>query len=449
MARGREALVAPPLFRGRFLTSAEDRIRFASDGAHASADPAAVASPADPEDLVVLVRHAAAHDWALVARGAGTSLNGEVLALSGGVVVDLSGWDRIVEIDPAERTARVQPGVINRSLQSAAAEHGLFFPPNPGSWAVSSIGGNVATNASGPRSFAYGPTRDWVRSLEVVLGTGERITVGGVASKRSLGPRDLDLFVGSEGTLGLFTEVAVELAPLPHRRTGLAVSLGSEPEVSGAVAGLILAAVDGLVAIEYVDERVGALLARSSSGRLPPGRPLLLLEVESDEGLAPLEPVSAALQAAGVKDEPWVVPSADELWTLRGSSGTALDAELPVRLREDVAVPVARLGELFSALRSLARDARVDVWIFGHVGDGNLHPNFAVDPSSDVGRQLRLRVEEAARRLGGTGSAEHGVGIVKILSVEREVPSAVRDVFRTAKRRFDPRGILNPGKLYP
>ena len=211
--------------RGRVVTDPSLLARFARDGSHLSGRPSAVVMPADRDDVVALVAWARRHRTPLVARGGGTSLDGESVPPDGGVVVDLSGWSRLLEVDPEGLWARVEPGIVNYDLQRALRPYGSFFPPNPGSWTTSTVGGNVGTNASGMRSFRYGPTRAWVRELTAVLGTGASVHLGTRAAKRSVGPDLLQLFIGSEGTLGIVTEVTVRLAPLPPVRRGVAVPL--------------------------------------------------------------------------------------------------------------------------------------------------------------------------------------------------------------------------------
>jgi FAD/FMN-containing dehydrogenase len=229
----------PAAFRGGIILGSERLARYGRDESPEVGVPAAAVRPSDTQDVEVLIRWAREHRVPLVARGAGTSLDGESVPVLGGVVVDLSGWNWIGDVDPVERTVRVGPGVVNRDLHERLRPSGLFFPPNPGSWASSTIGGNVATNASGPRSLRYGATRRWVRRLDGVLGTGEPATFGGSVSKRSIGPDLLGLMVGSEGTLGIFSEVTLALAAAPARRTVLVLPLPPTPSVGTIAQSLV------------------------------------------------------------------------------------------------------------------------------------------------------------------------------------------------------------------
>ncbi len=437
---------------GEVLSSGPSLEPYGRDASHLRGRPRAVVRPSDLDDVIRLVRWARSHRIPLVARGAGSSLDGESVPPDGGVVVDLSGWNAILEIDPENRIARVGPGVVNRDLHRALGPHGLFFPPNPGSWTTSTLGGNVATNAAGPRSFKYGATRRWVAGLEVVLGTGTPTHLGGRTTKRSVGPDLLSLMVGSEGILGIVTEVTVRLAPLPPRRSGVVVPLAPHHPVGPVVRGILGWPTDRLSAVEYLDSTCAAALAVEAGSRFPAERSLLLLEVESggvEEETRTLGALLERVRSLGLTEEPVVVPDADELWTLRGKSGTALDRRLGERVREDVAVPLSELDPLFDAIARIGRDRRIEVAVYGHVGDGNLHPNFVVDPSGPEGAEVRGELLRETRRLGGTISAEHGIGRVKAPHLPLEMDPGSIGLLRSVKHACDPDGILNPGKVLP
>lgn len=442
----------PDGFQGTWTEDPRSTERFDQDRSHLRERAAAVATPRDAGDVVLLVDWARRHRRPIVPRGGGSSLDGESLPVPGGVVVDLSQLGGLREVDRENRLARVGPGVVNFDLQQEVAPLGLFFPPNPGSWRFSTIGGNVATNASGPRSFRYGTTRAWVRGLEVVTGTGERLRVGSRVKRRSVGPDLLSLLVGSEGTLGIFTEVTVALAPRPARRTGLVVPLPDGARVGEAARRLARADGLGLSAVEYLDRECAAALSREDGARLPKDRALLLLEVEAadaeEEGRR-LERLHALLSELGLGGAPEVYPDADRLWTLRGASGTALDREVGPRVREDVVVPLDRLDELLGAVERIGREGGVRTLVYGHLGDGSVHPNFVLDPSAPGAARLRAGLLEEAHRLGGSISSEHGIGRIKRPFLELELGAPAVDLLRGVKRIFDPDGVLNPGKLYP
>jgi glycolate dehydrogenase FAD-linked subunit len=387
-----------------------------------------------------------------VARGGGTSLDGESVPPDGAVVVDLSGWSRLLEVDPDGLWARVGPGIVNRELHQALLRHRLFFPPNPGSWTTSTVGGNVATNASGPRSFRYGPTRAWVREVEAVLGTGTRVRLGSRVAKRSVGPDLLQMFVGSEGTLGIATEVTVRLAPAPELRQGLVVPLAPAAALGRLAGRLTRIPESGLSAVEYLDAGCAAALAEQRHARWPRAAPLLLLELEANDSAEVERRVGRVRSAIGERDragELTVFEDADELWTLRGASGDALNERFGLHVREDVAVPLACVDALVAELERIAGREGVPYYLFGHLGEGSLHPNYLVDPRTPVADRIRAAVLRASRALGGTISAEHGVGRLKRPFLAEELGAGAVALLWAVKQACDPDGILNPGKLYP
>jgi len=438
--------------RGRVTTDADGIAPFQHDASHLTGRPLAVVAPVDADDVVELVRWARRTRIPLVPRGGGTSLDGESVPPDGGVVIDLSGWSRLLEVDPDGLWARVEPGIVNRDLQRALQPHRRFYPPNPGSWTASTVGGNVGTNASGMRSFRYGPTRAWVREVEAVLGTGSRVHLGSRVPKRSVGPDLLQLFVGSEGTLGIATEVTVRLAPLPAVRNGVIVPVPRAAPLGPIVARLSQVPDSGLSAVEYLDRGSAAALAERRTARWPSDSSLLLLEVEAgspEEAERRLSRLRAPLGEMGAADGFTVFEDADELWTLRGASGDVLIERYGQHVREDVAVPVAQVDALVAELERIAHREKVPFFLFGHLGEGSLHPNYAVDPTTPAAERIRAAVLLAARSLGGTISAEHGVGVVKRPFLTEELGAGAVELLWAVKRACDPDGILNPGKLYP
>jgi FAD/FMN-containing dehydrogenase len=428
-----------------------DRVR--GDGSHLRGSPGGVLTPRTPSEIVLAIRWARRHRVPVVGRGGGTSLDGESVPPPGALVVDFSRWDRVVEIEPDDRLVRVQPGVVNRQLQEALRPHGLFFPPNPGSWRSSTIGGNASTNASGPRSLRYGPTRRWVRGWQAVLGSGEELRQERRAPKRSAGPDLLGLLVGSEGTLGLFTELLLEVAPLPDRRQAVVVPVPSVAAAMHTAQTLLRRDPQGLPlsALEFVDATVADLLHAIPPGRLPAGRPLILIELESTDRSADvdLESLLGRLARDGLEGEAISFPNADDLWTLRGESGLALDRKFGERIREDIAVPLSRVVDLARTIDEIAGRHRVPVHTFGHLGEGSLHPNFVVDPDSPGSEEIRAELFRAVAAMGGTISGEHGIGVLKAPYLELELGAQGVELLRGIKRLFDPDGILNPGKLFP
>ncbi|MFZ1023515.1 MAG: FAD-binding oxidoreductase [Thermoplasmata archaeon] len=435
--------------QGSLVDQPESLGRYRGDVSHLRVTPIASVLPEDVADVQRVVRWARRHRIPLVVRGSGTSLDGESVPVPGGVVLDLSGWNTIKQLTLEERTVRVAPGVINRDLQRWLQPHGLFYPPNPGSWNQSTLGGNVATNASGPRSFKYGSTRKWVRALEAVLGTGEPITVGNRASKRSTGPDLLQLLIGSEGTLAILTELALEVAPLPAHRMGLVVPLSGESSPGNIAARFATCKVPGISALEYLDAGSARQLSSEPGSRISGEQALLLLELESPderEEERQLELLSAELHGLGIRDDPTVYPDADELWSLRGQSGVAFDRRWGSRIREDVAVPIGSVDALLRGIEAIASRSGVAVFNYGHLGEGSLHPNFIIDPTTSTAEAIRSELLHLAHELGGTISGEHGIGVLKAPYLPLEVGTTGLSVLEGIKRVFDPDGILNPGK---
>ncbi len=424
---------------------------FESDASYLSASALAVVAPVDAEDVLAVVAWARKAKVGLVPRGGGTSLAGGSVPVGPTVVVDLAAWNSVLEVNAAEGWARVGPGVINLDLQRALHPLGMFFPPNPGSWTRSTLGGNLGTNASGPRSFRYGPTRAWIRALEVVLGNGRRVRLGSRALKRSVGPDLLSFVVGSEGTLGIVTEITARLAPLPRAREAFVVPVPPTARLGAIACRLAQAAGTGLSAVEYVDGTCAAAMAERRPSLHLTGEALLLLEVEADDirqAAKRRARILGLLASEGVSARATVVEP-EALWTLRGEAGTLLDTTIGPRVREDIAVPLGRLDELVEALRRIASEEKVGYHLYGHLGEGSLHPNFTVDPTGEHGNRVRARVVRTALALGGTVSAEHGIGLVKVPFLVEELGPGAVDWLVAVKRWCDPDGILNPGKVYP
>jgi len=408
----------------------------------------AVVSPRDTREVQRLVEWARRHRIPLTPRGSGTSLDGESVPVQGGVVVDLSRMDRLRQIHVSDRLADVEPGVINADLQRAVNPLGLFYPPNPGSWEVSTIGGNVMTNASGFRSFRYGPTRNWVAELEGVWGTGETFHVGTLSRKRSAGPEIASLLVGSEGTLGIVTATTVRLAPLPERRIGLVVGVPASVSLQEVALGLQTEGPHGLSALEWIDAEVTRVWSSRTGLALPGEKGALFLELETTrEGEEPaLRRLGRCLEQLGLSADPRVFADSEELWRLRGRVGGWMDEHWGPRIREDVGIPLSRWEALLASCRQIAEEEGVGLALYAHLGEGNLHPNFLTDPSGPRAARIRERLYARVRELQGTISAEHGLGALKAPQFPFEQGRGSPRLFRALKEACDPDRILNPGK---
>ena len=416
--------------------------------------PIGVAFPESTNDVATIVRLAAARGVPVVPRGAGTGLSGGATAVDGALTIVLTRMDRILEIDRRNLLAVVQPGVINADLGNAAAAEGLFYAPDPASYETCSIGGNLAENSGGLRCLKYGVTRDAVLGLEVVLADGSVIRTGGRTIKDVAGYDLTHLFVGSEGTLGIITEAILRLRPAPPPKLTLLAFFPTVHAAGEAVAGITAA---GLVPVTL--ELMDRFTIRAVDAALRVGLPEdagAMLMIESDAGgdaaADELDRAEAACRAAGATE---VVRAADPteadwLREARRKAHWSLEQAGVARM-DDVGVPRDRVPDLLDAIERISLDAGLPVGVFGHAGDGNLHPTFVVDredPTAE-GRinAARARIYEAALSLGGTITGEHGTGVAKRGFLEAQVgPDAVR-VMRALKAALDPQGILNPGKV--
>ena len=431
--------------RGRFgerlRTDPEEIAPYRTDASHLRGAVEAVVRPSDADEVQALVRWARTHRIALVARGAGTPLDGESVPWSG-VVVDLSGWSAILEIDPVDRIARVGPGTVNHDLQVAAREHGLFFPPNPGSWRSSTVGGNVATNASGPRLV---PLRAHPR-----VGAGG----GGRPRYRRAGPRrvpsaetidrERSRSSCSWGARGPWASSPRSPSRCHRSRTGAPRSVSPCPITfrsarswPGSVGRSRMGSPPSSTSIDAARRRS----SRVPGSRLPGDAALLLLEVESSseaEETERLGRLGRRLGTLGVREAPVVFPDADRLWSLRGESGTALDRAMGERVREDVCVPIARLDELLALIARTGSEAGVATCVYGHLGEASLHPNFAIDPTTAAATRLAEEFLRGVLRLGGVVSGEHGIGAVKRGLWDEQVGRAGARLLRTIKQACDP-----------
>ncbi len=427
-------------------TYSQDRAIFERPGT-----AAVLVMPRTREQVVAAVEAANAADVPVVARGAGSGLAGAANAVDGCVVLSLHRMDAIVDIDTTNRMARVQPGVINADLKSAVAAHGLAYPPDPASFEISSIGGNVATNAGGLCCVKYGVTRDFVIGLEVVLASGEVMRTGRHTLKSTTGLDLTGLFVGSEGVLGIITEVTVKLVPTPPEPSTMVASFDELPAVGSAIAEVFAAGHEPSV-MEIIDRQsLRHVEAAFRMGLDTEAACLLVVQAAGDGSTDAITAMAAICSAHGAEvhhtDDP---AEGDLLLEARRKVWPALERLGRHLLPEDVAVPRQRLAELLGGIEEIARDHDVAMPTVGHAGDGNLHPVFVLDPD-DAGEVERAKVAfeaviELSLSLGGTIAAEHGVGTLKRAFVDRELDSVQLATQRAVKHALDPDGRFNPGK---
>lgn len=436
------------------LDSPQALLCYSYDATFHAGRPEVVVLPASTEEVVGVVQIAARHGVPITPRGAGTGLSGGSLP-KGGIALSLTRMTRVLEIDARNLLAVVEPGVVTATLQKQVEEIGLFYPPDPASARVSTIGGNIAENAGGPRCFKYGVTRDYVLGLEVVLADGRLLQTGGRTVKNVTGFDLTRLIVGSEGTLGIVTKAILRLVPKPETvRTLMAVFPRLE-DAAETTAAIVAKGVTPAT-IEIMDQ----LTLKAVENYLHIGLPVeaeavLLIEVDgfAEAVTRQVGIVVELCQSMGASEVRTAATEEEraQLWLARRSISTAITKVRPTRIGEDVAVPVSRIPEMIRKVHYLRDQTGLTMAIYGHVGDGNLHPNIVTD-LRDTEEMAKVEgvLEEIARfalGLGGTLSGEHGIGTVKAPYLEMAVGEVGLDVMRRIKRALDPQNLLNPGKM--
>ena len=408
------------------------------------------------EDVVVVMKFAGENDVPVTTRGAGVGYVGGAVPMDGGIVLSVARMDEVKEINPADGVAVVGPGVITGDLQDAAREVGWFYPPDPASLKECSIGGNVATNAGGPRCLKYGVTRHYVLGLEVVLADGSVAKLGGRCHKNKTGFDLIGMFVGSEGLLGIVTEITCRLIPNPPARSMLSASFKTFAEAAGAVQAILDAGF--LPAALEISDKFTLAAARDHVGAemIPDGDSHLLVELDGQPDSVKLETgsVAALLRERGcitleaAEDE----AGCDAIWEIRRAFSYSLRATGLTKLNEDIVVPRGKLVELVTFCEHLQSECGMPIACFGHAGDGNIHVNIMVDGIEQP--ETRARSDEALDKLfkgvlamGGEVTGEHGIGIAKQRWFEEALHPGALDLHRRLRGVLDPQGVLNPGKF--
>jgi D-lactate dehydrogenase (quinone) len=441
--------------RDGFRDDLATRVAYSYDNSRRRCTPAAVLFPEETGQVVKLVRACGEHGIPVTARGLGSATTGSAVPASDGVVVSFERMARILEVNPADRLMVVQPGVLNAEVQRVAAGAGFFWAPDPTSAPYSTIGGNIACHAAGPRAVKYGTTRENILGLEVVTGAGDTIRTGTRTTKGVVGYDLTRLFIGSEGTLALTTEATLKLTPLQHGRATIRALYHDVDAAARAVAAIMAGPVTPC-ALEFMDGTAIQLVGADHLGGASPEEvgALLLIELEGEPDLMHdlVESVSKRATVAGTVsvDIATDAAEAERLWDCRRALSPAQRRLKPHKINEDVAVPVSVMPALVKGLADLADHHGILILSFGHAGNGNLHVNLLGDDADLERRQACLvEVFRLVLDLGGTLSAEHGIGSEKRMFVEMELGKPSLAAMRALKRVFDPAGILNPGTLFP
>ncbi|MCS5695128.1 FAD-binding oxidoreductase [Desulfofundulus thermocisternus] len=438
------------------IAAAEDLFCYSYD---ATADlpeqiPDVVVTPENVDQVVKVVKIARQFHLPVYPRGSGTNLSGGTVPVKGGIVLSTLKMNRILEIDPSNLTATVQPGVIIQDLNNAAVQYGLIYPPDPGTVATATMGGSVAECSGGLRGLKYGVTRHYVMGLEVVLASGEVVRYGGKTVKNVTGYDLVRLFTGSEGTLGIITEIIVRLIPAPQARETMLAGFNDLAGAGNAVAGIIGAKVIPAT-LEIMDRVTVETVENYARVGLPTdAAAVLLIEVDGIPEVVKSE--AETVKRVVVQNGGWIKTAENDeerekLWSARRAALPALARRKPTTILEDATVPRSKITDMLLALEDIGRRYNLVIGTFGHAGDGNLHPTILADARDEEEmKRVRGAVEEIFRtalNLGGTLSGEHGIGIAKKKFLPWEAGNAGMQVLKKIKQALDPDNLLNPGKI--
>lgn len=442
--------------RSHVLSAKEDLLTYGYDATNLEVMPELVVFPGTTEEVSKLLKLANQERFPVVPRGMGTGFSGGSIPVHRGVVLVMTRFNRILEIDEENLTAVVEPGVITGDFQKEVERRGLYYPPDPASQLYCTLGGNVAECAGGPRAVKYGVTKDYVLGLEVVLPTGEIIQTGVKTMKGVVGYDLTKLFVGSEGTLGIIMKIVLRLIPMPEARMTLMVVFRTVEDAAMAVSKIIHSKIIPST-LEFMDQASIACVEDYLQIGLPKNAgALLLIEVDGDREMLPkyierIDRITAELDR-------WEIRIAEDaqttelLYKARKAISPASYRLNPTKIAEDITVPRNRIATFIKEARKIAEEKHLKIINFGHAGDGNIHTSIMIDDKNEEEkRKAEIAIEEIFRltlRLGGTLSGEHGVGITKAPYIGMELSREAIEVMKKVKQVLDPNGILNPGKIF-
>lgn len=442
--------------RENVLSSKEDLLCYGYDATNLEVMPDIVVFPSTVNEISQLLKLANEHKFPIVPRGMGTGFSGGSIPVHGGVVLVMTRFNRILEIDGENLIAVVEPGVITGDFQKQVEKLGLFYPPDPASQLYCTLGGNVAECAGGPRAIKYGVTKDYVLGLEVVLPTGEVINTGVRTVKGVVGYDLTKLFVGSEGTLGIITKIILKLIPLPEARKTMMVIFRKVEDAATAVSKIISSKIVPST-LEFMDNpSIQCVEDYLNIGLPKDAGALLLIEVDGDQEILPkyikrIDEITSELNRYEMRiaeNE----KEAEILWKARKALSPASYRLNPTKLAEDITVPRNQIATFIQESRKIAEERHLKIINFGHAGDGNIHTSLMIDgKNEDEKRRADSAIEEIFKltlRLGGTLSGEHGVGITKAPYIDLELNRDAIEVMKKIKRVLDPNNILNPGKIF-
>ena len=441
----------------RVLTSDEDLVPYSFDGTAALKQrPGVVVFPLTTLEVAACVKLARDRSIPVVTRGSGTGLSGGSVPLSGCLVICLVKMDKLIEVDEKNLTLRAQSGVITKEIDDACAKVGLFYPPDPGSMKISTIGGNVAENSGGLRGLKYGVTRDYVMGIEVVLPDGTQTFLGNKCVKDVAGYSMKDLFIGSEGTLGIITEVILKVLPRPKARKTMLALYDSMDAAAKTISAIIAAKIIPCT-LEFLDRVTVRCVEDYAKIGLPTDVEALVLMETDGHPVVVEEEAAQMMELARANGAHDVRAAADEaegakLAAARRNAFSALARVRPTTILEDVTVPRSELATMVAFIDGVAKRHNLQIGTFGHLGDGNLHPTFLTNERDhEEMHRIEVALEEIVEetiRLGGTVTGEHGVGLAKKGFLKRQLGEGSYELMRSIKRALDPQGLLNPGKIF-
>lgn len=438
-----------------YLDTPEDLMSYSYDGFTPEARPEAVLLPLTTEHVSEIMKVAYREEIPVTPRGAGTNISGGSVPMMGGIVLSFTRMNRILEIKKEDRLAVVQPGVINAELQTEVEKRGLFYPPDPASLSVCTIGGNVAENAGGPRGVKYGVTRDYILALTVVLPDGRIIRVGGRTTKNVTGIDFVGFFSGSEGTLGIITEITCKLLPKPEANKTMQ-AIFHDLDLAGKTVAKIME--EGIlpVALEIMDSVVINLVEDSAHVGLPreaAGILLIMMDGPQESVNLQVENIAQLCQIQGATEVRIAKTPEEEsaLWFARRTAFGVMARSRPNCIVEDVTVPVSKVPTMVREIVAIARKYELVIGVLAHAGDGNMHPLLLTDErEKDEWKRTQNAIRDIvlkAAELGGTLSGEHGIGMAKNQFLDLVMDKETRQFMGEIKKAVDPKGILNPGKF--
>jgi len=440
----------------KVITDIEDKICFGFDSTRLQYLPDVIVKVKDSRQISSILKYANEYKIPVTPRGAATGLSGGCLAVNGGILLVLIEMNKIYDVNPIDLLVEVQSGAVTFNVDKAASKYKLFYPPDPGSMKTSTIGGNIAENAGGLRGLKYGVTKDYVNSMEVVLPTGEIINIGTKTVKSVTGYNLVDLIVGSEGTLGVVTKATLGLMPVPPARASLLALFNNLTEAAKTVRDIVA---EGVITatLELVDNvTINAIEDYLKIGLNRNVGAMLLIEVDGQQGSVDIEAEvirkvcaqNNALSCELATSE----KERDVLWSARRAALSSLARIKPSTILEDATVPRSRIVELVEAVNNIAKKYDIMIGTFGHAGDGNLHPTILTDlRDKEEEKKVEKVIEEIfieTVKLDGTLSGEHGIGLTKARFLKLEISDEVYKLMKKIKQAFDPKNILNPGKLF-